>query len=79
MRERGPAPGCLRVGKWAHIVDAHPEPQCRRQGLARRLMTILAWCRDSEVDHVTLGASPQGLSLYESLGFKPTSQMKLVR
>jgi GNAT superfamily N-acetyltransferase len=78
MREQGPVPGCLRVGKWAHIVNVYTERQYRRQGLARRLVTtILEWCRDNNVNHVTLAASAEGRSLYESLGFRPTSDMKL--
>jgi GNAT superfamily N-acetyltransferase len=79
LREQGPVPGCLRVGKWAHVVNVYTEPQHRRQGLARRLMeTVLEWCRVNGVDHVTLAASATGRPLYESLGFRSTRDMKLV-
>jgi len=39
--------------------------------------TILDWCASQGIDHVTLAASDEGKPLYESLGFKPTSEMKL--
>jgi GNAT superfamily N-acetyltransferase len=78
MREQGPVPGCPRAAKWAHIVNVYTERHHRRQGLARRLMeTILDWSQANNVDHVTLSASPDGRSLYESLGFRSTSDMKL--
>jgi len=78
LREQGPGPGCLRVGKWAHVMNVYTKRHHRRQGLARHLMkTILDWCQANTIDHVTLGASPEGRPLYESLGFRPTADMKL--
>jgi GNAT superfamily N-acetyltransferase len=78
LREQGPSPGCLHVAQWAHIVNVYTESQHRRRGLARWLMqTILNWCEVNVVEHVTLAASPEGRPLYESLGFKPTADMKL--
>jgi len=73
-----PGPGCYRVGRLAHIVNIYTDPNYRRRGLARRLMQIiLEWCAANRMDQVTLGASDQGRPLYESLGFKPTSHMKI--
>ncbi len=78
LQERVPVPGCYRVGLWAHIANFYTAPQHRRRGLARLLMTtILEWTRLHEVDHVTLVASDEGRPLYESLGFRPTSDMAL--
>lgn len=78
IRESGPVPGCYRVGRWAHIANLYTEPDHRRRGLARRLVkTILDWCTAHGIDHVTLSASEEGRPLYESLGFKPTSEMSL--
>jgi len=78
MREQGPAPGFPRVGKWVHIVNVYTERPYRRQGIARELMTtILDWCQANAIMHVTLGASADGRALYESLGFRQTSDMKL--
>jgi GNAT superfamily N-acetyltransferase len=76
--ERPPAPGCLRLGKWAHIVNVYTAPDHRRRGLARRIMLhIIEWSAQNGIDHLTLGASREGRPLYESLGFEQTSQMRL--
>jgi GNAT superfamily N-acetyltransferase len=78
VRELGPVPGCYRVGRWGHIANFYTEPAHRRRGLARRLMkTILDWCVVHRIDHITLSASDEGRPLYESLGFKTTSEMSL--
>ena len=78
LLERAPAPGCCRLGKWAHIVNIYTAPNHRRRGLARRMMLhIIAWSAQNSIDHLTLGASSQGKPLYESLGFEQTSQMRL--
>jgi GNAT superfamily N-acetyltransferase len=78
LRELGPVPGCMRVGKWAHLVNVYVEREHRRRGLARRLVAeLLAWCDANQMDHVTLAASDEGRALYESLGFIPTADMKL--
>jgi GNAT superfamily N-acetyltransferase len=80
VREIGPIPGCYRVGRWGHIVNVYTDPRHRRRGLARRIMVqILAWCGEERFDHVTLSASDEGRPLYESLGFRATADMKLVR
>jgi len=78
IRESGPVPGCYRRGRWGHIANMYTEPAHRRRGLARRLMeTILDWCVWNGIDQVSLAASDEGRPLYESLGFKPTSEMRL--
>lgn len=67
-------PGARR----GNIVNVYTEPRARRLGLARRLMqTALAWCHDNGIRAVILHASPDGRRLYESLGFKPTNEMRL--
>jgi GNAT superfamily N-acetyltransferase len=77
LRETGPTPSCLRVGKWAHLVNVYVEREHRRRGLAQWLVTeLLEWCRANAMDHVTLGASDEGRPLYESLGFVPTVDMR---
>jgi GNAT superfamily N-acetyltransferase len=80
LLESGPVPGCFRVGKSAHVVNVYTAPNHRRRGLARCLMNnLLDWCASHNIDHVTLAASDEGRSFYESLGFAPTTEMKLVR
>ena len=62
----------------ATILNVYTEPAHRRQGLARALMEVmLGWCRDEGFRAVTLDASDDGRALYESLGFRPTPQMRL--
>jgi ribosomal protein S18 acetylase RimI-like enzyme len=62
----------------AFILNVYTYPQYRRQGVARRVMlTMIRWCRDQGFAYVSLHASPDGKALYESLGFEPTSEMRL--
>jgi GNAT superfamily N-acetyltransferase len=69
------------IGTGAHrgnIVNVYTSPDFRRRGLARQLMAhVLLWCRENEIDTVILHASPFGRSLYESMGFEPTNEMRL--
>jgi GNAT superfamily N-acetyltransferase len=67
-------PGASR----GNILNVYTRPERRRRGLARRLMdTALAWCRINGVRMVILHASDDGQRLYESLGFKPTNEMRI--
>lgn len=62
----------------ATILNVYTEPDYRRQGLARALMeTMLSCCRAEGFRAVTLDASDDGRALYESMGFRPTPQMRL--
>jgi len=62
----------------ADILNIYTEPPFRRQGIARHLMlTMIDWCRKEGFSWVSLHASNDGRSLYESLGFKPTTEMRL--
>jgi GNAT superfamily N-acetyltransferase len=62
-----------------NIINVYTEAAHRRRGLARRLLnTALDWCRTNRVDVVILHASKEGRRLYESLGFEPTNEMRLV-
>ena len=80
LREMGPGPGCYRVSRWAHIVNVYTEPAHRRRGLARLVMqSMLDWCAHHAFDLVTLAASDEGRPLYESLGFVPTHDMRLLK
>ena len=61
------------------IVNMYTEPGYRRRGIARELMKrMLAWCRNEGFGSVVLHASEDGRSLYESLGFEPTNEMRLM-
>ena len=62
----------------ATILNMYTDPEFRRQGIARRLMqTMIDWCRKEGFIHVDLHASDKGRPLYETLGFKPTTEMRL--
>jgi GNAT superfamily N-acetyltransferase len=68
-------PGARR----GNILNVYTEPHSRRLGLARRLTQIaLDWCRVNGIRAVILHASKAGHPLYESLGFQPTNEMRLV-
>ena len=65
-------------GPRANVLNVYVEPEHRRQGLARRLtVTALDWCRARGLRTVILHASREGRALYESMGFKPTNEMRL--
>jgi GNAT superfamily N-acetyltransferase len=60
------------------IVNVYTEPEHRRRGLARELVTtIVAWSRAAGLRCVYLNASDHGRPLYEGLGFRPTNEMRL--
>lgn len=61
-----------------NILNVYTLPAFRRQGMARHLMDfILDWCRANQIRTLVLYASTEGRSLYESLGFKPTNEMRM--
>jgi GNAT superfamily N-acetyltransferase len=61
---------------WIHSL--YIEPPFRRRGIARQLtQTIISWCRGQGFEWIYLHASEQGRPLYESLGFEPSSEMRL--
>jgi GNAT superfamily N-acetyltransferase len=61
-----------------NILNVFTEANFRRRGLARELMkAVLLWCRENGVDTIILHASPSGRSLYESMGFEATNEMRL--
>ena len=67
-----------QTGRRAYVMNVYTDPKYRHQGLARRLMqTILDWCREDGIHTVALQASDEGRPLYESVGFKPTNELRL--
>jgi GNAT superfamily N-acetyltransferase len=62
----------------ACILNVYVYPELRRRGIARLLMrTMIDWCRGQGFAQVSLHASKDGKALYESLGFEPTTEMRL--
>lgn len=65
-------------GRHPTVVNVYTEPAHRRRGVARMLMErILAWAPGAGVTALFLHASPEGRALYESLGFRPSADMRL--
>lgn len=61
-----------------NVLNVYTMENFRRRGLARRLMeVVLHWCRENCVDTIILHASPSGRTLYESMGFTATNEMRL--
>ena len=62
----------------AYVLNVYTHPEHRNRGLSRRLMeTIIEVCRAEGRPDVELHTSEFGRHLYESLGFKPTNEMRL--
>lgn len=67
-----------KAARRGNILNVYTAERFRRRGLARELMeAVLQWCRENGVDTVILHASPAGKSLYESIGFAATNEMRL--
>jgi GNAT superfamily N-acetyltransferase len=61
-----------------YVMNVYTHPDYRQRGLARRLMNALMdWCRANQIRTMNLHASDEGRALYESLGFKPTNEMRI--
>ena len=72
-----PRPGAIEGGAQALIANVYCEPEHRRRGLARALLTaMLDWCKRARMAKVVLHASPDGRPLYESMGFVRTNEMR---
>jgi GNAT superfamily N-acetyltransferase len=62
----------------AVILNVYTELGFRRRGVARQVMqVILEWIKAHGLASVNLHASDEGRYLYESMGFKPTNEMRL--
>jgi len=60
------------------VVNVYTEPAWRRRGIAALLMRhLLDYTREHHILRVLLHASNDGRPLYESMGFVPTSEMRL--
>jgi ribosomal protein S18 acetylase RimI-like enzyme len=62
-----------------YICNVYVEPEFRRQGVARLLVSaILEHCEAKGIHVILLHASQKGRSLYEELGFSATNEMRRV-
>jgi GNAT superfamily N-acetyltransferase len=69
----------IAAGRQALIVNVYTDPEFRRLGLARRLLTtVIDWARLHQVDSLILHATPDGRPLYESLGFEASNELRFM-
>jgi GNAT superfamily N-acetyltransferase len=66
-------------GRLPYVCNVYTEQGYRRQGLARKLMTVvLEYCKENGYPRVRLHASEFGRPLYQELGFDQTNEMQLI-
>ena len=64
--------------RYVYVHSIYTEPEYRRQGIARKMLnTIIEYCREKKFKTLTLHAVEASKSLYESFGFKPTTEMRM--
>jgi GNAT superfamily N-acetyltransferase len=74
-----PTPTSISQGREGLVANVYTEPDWRRHGVATLLMRhLLDYVREHRIERVRLHASDDGRRLYESLGFAPSNEMKLV-
>ncbi len=67
----------LAEGRRGLVINVYTERAWRRHGLARQLIEhLMTWAPTSGLETLVLHASEEGRALYESLGFKPTNEMR---
>ncbi|HTP88129.1 MAG TPA: GNAT family N-acetyltransferase [Bryobacteraceae bacterium] len=67
-----------RQSRRAWILNMYTEPAHRRRGIAKQIVQMIVdVCRVEGFTAVALHASNDGRPLYESLGFRPTNEMRL--
>ncbi len=67
----------LLVGREGLILNVYVETPWRRRGLARQLMNeVLRWATTAGIVRLVLHASAEGRTLYETMGFVPTNEMR---
>jgi len=65
-------------GRYAYVSSMFTKPEHRKRGLARQLLqAALEYIKAQGVQQVTLHASQWGESLYSSVGFQPTNEMRM--
>lgn len=73
-------PHMLGPGRWrANILNVYTRPESRRNGMAGKLVeTAIEWCRANRLSTVILHASDAGRPLYRSMGFQPSTEMRMI-
>jgi GNAT superfamily N-acetyltransferase len=77
VRDEVPRPNYPR-NEVPYLMSMYTEIEFRRMGVAKMIVeAAIDWCRANGYERVLLHASDAGRSLYESLGFEPTREMRL--
>lgn len=77
LRRLPPIPKALNGGQEAYVFNVFTEKEYRRQGFARLVMkAMVEWCRDNGISRLSLHASDNARSLYKSLDFIQTNEMR---
>ena len=64
--------------RYVYVHSIYTEPEYRRRGFARKILNkIVQYCRENEFKTLTLHAVEASRPLYESVGFKPTTEMRM--
>jgi len=68
----------ITMGPEGYVLNVFVERAWRRRGVARLLMgRVLSYVREHGIARCTLHPSVEGKPLYESLGFTPTTELRL--
>ncbi|MEE3624873.1 GNAT family N-acetyltransferase [Nitrospirillum sp. BR 11752] len=71
-----PHPAHPEEARRGYVLNVYVEPGHRRQGLARRLMTLAESAfRERGIAYAVLHATAAGRPLYEQAGWAPTTEM----
>ncbi|MBS7622199.1 GNAT family N-acetyltransferase [Candidatus Bathyarchaeota archaeon] len=64
--------------RYVYVHSIYTEPEYRRRGFARKILNrIVQYCRENGFKTLTLHAVEASRPLYESFGFKPTTEMRM--
>ena len=77
VREIQPRPGAA-LRRQPYLLSMYTEPAFRGKGLATKIVeTAIAWAKARGFPSMTLHASDLGRGVYEKLGFRMTTEMRL--
>lgn len=78
VKEDQPRPETTVTGA-PYLLSMYTEPDFRKMGVATAIVKeAIYWSRKNGYDRIDLHASPIGRSVYERLGFRQTTEMRLI-
>ncbi len=77
IREEQPRPTNPRL-EVPYLMSMYTVKEFRRRGVAKLIVkSALKWCKEQKYERIVLHASRMGRPLYESMGFEPSTEMRL--